>query len=64
MTRAFLRSFAAHSYSYATEMIDKNAPSGRVRSNGASAAQAPTVNITKKAGRQENGESNSTTSIA
>ena len=41
MMRAFLRSFTAHSYSYATKMIDKNAPSGRVRSSGASVAQAP-----------------------
>ena len=64
MARAFLLSFEAHSYSYVTKMIDKNAPSGRVRSSGASAAQAPTVNITKKAGRQGNGESNSTTSTA
>ena len=41
MARAFLRSFEAHSYSYVTKMIDKNAPSGRVRSSRHSAAQTP-----------------------
>ena len=41
MARAFLRSFEAHSRSYVTKMIDKNAPSGRVRSSRHSAAQTP-----------------------
>ena len=43
MARAFLRSFKAHSYSYATKMIDKNAPSGCVRSSRGSAAQTPSI---------------------
>ena len=30
MARVILRSFKAHSYSYATKRIDKNAPSGGV----------------------------------
>ena len=41
LARAFLRSFEAHSYSYVTKMIDKNAPPGRVRSSRGSAAQTP-----------------------
>ena len=41
MARAFLRSFEAHSCSYVTKMIDKNAPSGHVRSSRDSAAQTP-----------------------
>ena len=45
MARAFLRSFKAHSYSYATKMIDKNAPSGCVRSSRGSAAQTPRVSV-------------------
>ena len=45
MARAFLLSFEAHSYSYVTKMIDKNAPSGRVRSSRGSAAQTPSVSI-------------------
>ncbi len=43
MARAYLRSFKAHSYSNATKMIDKKAPSGRVRSSRGSAAQTPTA---------------------
>ena len=38
-----VRSFEAHSRSYVTKMIDKNAPSGRVRSSRHSAAQTPSV---------------------
>ena len=45
MARAFLRSFEAHSYSYVTKMIDKNAPPGRVRSSRGSAAQTPSLFI-------------------
>ena len=41
MSRAFLRSFEVHSHSYVTKMIDKNAPTGRVRSSRHSAAQTP-----------------------
>ena len=41
MARAFLRSFEAHSYSYVTKMIDKKAPSGRIRSSSSSTAQTP-----------------------
>ena len=36
-----VRSIEAHSHSYVTKMIDKNAPSGRVRSSRHSAAQTP-----------------------
>ena len=43
MARAFLRSYEAHSRSYVTKMIDKNAPSGRVRSSRHSAAQTPRI---------------------
>ena len=43
MARAFLLSFEAHGYSYVTKMIDKNAPSGRVRSSRGSAAQTPSI---------------------
>ena len=45
MARAFLLSFEAHSYSYVTKMIDKNAPSGCVRSSRGSAAQTPSSAI-------------------
>ena len=45
MARAFLRLFKAHSYSYATKMIDKKAPSGRVRSSRGSAAQTPVCGV-------------------
>ena len=49
MARAFLRSFKAHSYSYATKMIDKNAPSGCVRSSRGSAAQTPSAGVKDQA---------------
>ena len=41
LARAFLRSFEAHSCSYVTKMIDKKAPSGRIRSSSSSTAQTP-----------------------
>ena len=47
MARAFLRSFEAHSYSYVTKMIDKKAPSGRIRSSSSSTAQTPSPNYSR-----------------
>ena len=49
MARAFLRSFEAHSYSYVTKMIDKKAPSGRIRSSSSSTAQTPSAGVKDQA---------------